>query len=180
MREPLCQLVGRFAVLAGVCLVAVGLSGVLAAGAGMALGKPWVAGDPPSVHYSTSRCADFLEYEPHARSCELAATEHHFGEIVTYRIAFGLMGAFILVACAVLARHRSRLLRTDRLPVAFDSTVAAVLFGAAAVWLIGYGIDQQRLGYHGAGFYLSGGAVSFAAAALASVRFVRAVASVAE
>ncbi len=62
---------------------------------------------------------------------------------------------------------------TDRLPVAFDATIASVLFGVAAAWLIGYGLDQQRLGYAGAGFYLSGGVVAFAAAALASARFVR-------
>jgi hypothetical protein len=160
-------------VLGGIGLVAVGLSGVLAAGAGITFGKSWVAGDPPSVHYSASRCADFLEYAPHARSCELAATEHHFGEIVDYRIAAGLLGALVLGTCALLIRRRRRLFRVDRLPLAFDATVAAILFGAAATFLVGYGLDQQRLGYQGAGFYLSGGVVALAAATLASVRFVR-------
>jgi len=173
MRELLGQLVGRCAVLVGIGLVAVGLSGVLAAGAGAVVGRSWVAGDPPTVHYSASRCAEFLEYEPHAGSCELAATEHHFGEIVDYRIAAGLVGASLLGGCALLTRRRWRLFRTDRLPVAFDATVASVLFGVAAAWLIAYGLDQQRLGYQGVGFYLSGGVVAFAAAVLASFRFVR-------
>jgi hypothetical protein len=179
MRELLPQLFGRFVVLGGIGLVAVGLSGVLAAGGGMAFGKSWVAGDPPSVHYSASRCADFSEYAPHARSCEVAATEHHFVEVVDFRIAAGLVGAFVLGACALLARRRSRLLRSDRLPLAFDATVAAVLFGAAALWLLGYGIDQQRLGYHGAGMYLSGGVVALVATAIASFRFARITTSIA-
>jgi heme A synthase len=173
MRELLRQLLGRFVLLGAVGLLAVGLSGVLAAGAGMAFGKSWVAGDPPTVHYSASRCSDFLEYAPHARSCELAATDHHFVEVVDDRIAAGLLGLVVLGACVFLARRRARLFRSDRLPVAFDSTVAAVMFGASAAWLLGYGLDQQRLGYHGAGFYLSGGVVALAAAALASARFLR-------
>ena len=164
---------GRFVVLGAVGLVAIGMSGVLAAAAGTAVGKSWVAGDPPSVRYSAARCADFLEYEPHARSCELAATEHHFVEVVDYRIAAGLVGAFTLGACVLLSRRRPSLFRSDRLPVAFDATVAAILFGAAAAWLLGYGLDQQRLGYDGAGLYLSGGVVALAATALAGSRFVR-------
>jgi hypothetical protein len=173
MRQLFSQLMGRAAVLGGIALVAVGLSGVLAAGAGAVFGRSWVAGDPPTVHYSASRCAEFLEYEPHAGSCELAATEHHYGEIVDYRIAAGLVGTLVLGGCALLKRRRWLLFRTDRLPVAFDATVASVLFGTAAAWLIGYGLDQQRLGYAGVGLYLSGGIVALVAAAAASFQFVR-------
>ena len=173
MRELLGQLFGRFVVLGGIGLAAVGLSGVLAAGAGLAFGKSWVAGDPPGVHYSAWRCTQFSEYAPHARSCQVAATEHHFVEVVDYRIVAGLLGAVVLGACALLARRGSRPLRSDRLPVAFDATVAAVVFGAAAAWLLGYGFDQQRLGYHGAGFYVSGGVVALAATATACIRFAR-------
>ncbi len=133
MRDVFRQLLGRFIVLGGVGLVAVGLSGLLAAGAGMLFGTSWLAGDPPAVHYSAARCRDFFEYAPHARSCELAATEHHFVEVVGYRIAAGFLGVLVLGACALLARRRPRLFRTDRLPAAFDATFAAGVFGVAAV-----------------------------------------------
>src|SRR4051812_29866084 len=135
MRELLRQLFGRAVVLGAIGLVAVGFSGVVAAAAGSAMGASWVAGDPPSVHYSAARCADFREYAPHAATCEQAATVHHLQEVVDYRIAAGLVGAAVLAACAYVRRRSPRWLSTDRLPVAFDATVAAVVFGAAALWL---------------------------------------------
>ncbi len=112
---------------------------------------------------------------PHARSCEQAATVHHLGEVVDYRIAAGLLGVIILSACVYLTRRGSRWLRTERLPLAFDATIATVCFGTAALWLVGFGIDQSVLGYHGAGFYLTGGIVAAVATALAATRFTRTV-----
>jgi hypothetical protein len=167
------QLFGRCLVLGALGLVAVGVSGLVAAAAGRAFGESWVAGDPPTVHYSAADCADYMEYAPRARSCEQAATVHHFSEVVDYRVAAGLVGALVFGACAVGSRRRERWFRIDRLPPAFDATVAAVLFGAAGVWLSGYGIDQQVLGYRGAGLYLSGAVVALVGAALASIRFAR-------
>jgi hypothetical protein len=175
MRELIRQLLGRAVVLGAVGLVAVGCSGVVAAAAGSVFGASWVAGDPPSVHYSAARCADFFEYAPHARSCEQAATAHHLDEVVDYRVAAGLVGAVVLVTCAYFTRRSSRWFRTDKLPVAFDATVAAVVFGAAALWLVGYSIDQTLLEYRGAGFYLSGGVVALVATGLAAMRFARVV-----
>lgn len=175
MRDLLRQLFGRTVVLGAVGLVAVGLSGVLAAVAGRVFGASWVAGDPPAVRYSATRCRDFLEYVPRARSCEQAATVHHFAEVVDYRIAAGLVGAFILAACTYLMRRSSRWLQTDELPVAFDATIATVLFAAGGLWLIGYGMDQTVLGYRGAGFYLTGGVVAAVFTVVAANRFVRSV-----
>src|SRR4051794_31678073 len=144
------------------------MSGVVAAIGGGLFGESWVSGDPPSVRYSPARCADFLEYAPHARSCETAATLHHYSEVIDYRIAAGVVGLAILWACRRLARRGWQLFRSNRLPTAFDETIAVALFGVAAVYLIGYGIDQQRLGYQGAGFYLSAGVVALVAAAFAA------------
>jgi hypothetical protein len=173
LRELGRQLFGRCLVLGALGLVAIGVSGGVAAAAGRVFGEAWVAGDPPTVHYTAADCADYMEYAPRAHSCEQAATVHHFSEVVDYRIAAGFVGAVVLGACAFFSRRRERLFRIDRLPRAFDATVAAVLFGAAGLWLSGYGIDQQVLGYRGAGFYISGAVVSLVAAALAGVRFAR-------
>jgi hypothetical protein len=173
MRELGAQVLGRCIALGAIGLIAIGLSGLVAAGAGKLFGESWVAGDPPSVHYSAASCADYMEYAPRARSCEQAATVHHFSEVVDYRVAAGLVGGLVLGASAYFSRRRARWFRTDRLPAAFDATVAAVLFGAAGLWLSGFGIDQQVLGYRGAGFYLSGAVVALVAAAVASTRFAR-------
>jgi hypothetical protein len=173
MRELGRQLFGRCLVLGALGLVAIGASGIVAAAAGRVFGESWVAGDPPTVRYTAADCADYMEYAPRAHSCEQAATVHHFSEVVDYRIAAGFVGAIVLGTCAFVSRRRRGLFRVDRLPPAFDATVAVVLFGAAGLWLSGYGIDQQVLGYRGAGTYLSGAVVALIAAALASVRFAR-------
>ncbi len=173
MRHLLGQVIGRFVILGALAMIAVGLSGVVATGAGAAFGEAFVAGDPPSVHYSTTACTDFLEYVPRAATCEQAATEHHFTEVVWYRVIVGVLGGLALAACLLLRRRRPHLLRADLLPVAFAETVAAVAFGLAAIGLVAYGVDQVALGYHGAGFFLSGGVIAMAAACAAAVRFAR-------
>ena len=171
MRHLLGQVIGRFVVLGALAMIGVGLSGVVAAGAGAAFGEAFVAGDPPSVHYSTTACADFLEYAPRAATCEQAATQHHFTEVVWYRIIVGVFGGIAVAAYLFVRRRRPSLLRADLLPAAFAETVAAVAFGLAGVGLVAYGVDQVALGYHGAGFFLSGGVIATAAACAAAVRF---------
>ncbi len=173
VRTILMQLLGRAVVLGAIALVAVGVSGGVAAAFGATAGASFVAGDPPGVHYSAARCADFREYAPHATSCEAAATEHHFTEVVRYRLAAGVAGLVLLGACLLVRRRIPGLFRSDRLPVAFDETIAAALFGAAGIWLLGYGVDRAALGYHGSGFFLSGACVALAIAAIAGMRFLR-------
>lgn len=174
MRTVLGQVAGRAVLLGAIALVAVGISGGVAAAMGALFGHSFVAGDEPGVRYSAARCADFFEYEPHAHTCEQAATEHHYGEVVSYRVAAGLFGALVLGACAFL-RRRPELFRTDRLPVAFDETVAALCFGGAAAFLLGNGLDRAIVGHDGAGMFLSGGVVAAIAAALAGMRFLQRV-----
>src|SRR5690242_1523002 len=112
--RPLARVVvDEGARLVGIALVAVGVSGLLPWGMGATAGKGFVAGDPPGVTYTTARCADVFEYAPHARSCEQAATEHHFGEVVDSRIAAGVLGAVVL---AVAAWRRRRHVPPNLLP----------------------------------------------------------------
>jgi hypothetical protein len=173
VRRLLVQLIGRAVVLGAVALVAIGVSGGVAAAFGVAGGKSFVAGDPPGTHYSATRCADYLEYAPHARTCEQAATEHHYGEVVGYRLAVGVLGLVILGAVSRIRRRRPELLATDRLPVAFDDTVAVTAFAGAALVLLGNGVDQLAQGNSGAGGWLSGGVVALVASGWFTARFLQ-------
>jgi len=175
MRTLIRQLVGSAVRLGAIGLVAVGLSGGVALLLGTVAGRSFVSGDAPSVSYTAARCAEYHEYEPSARTCEQAATAHHFGEVVDYRVAAGLLGGVVLGGVAVLRRRRPDLFATDRLPVAFDETVAATLFGAGGIWLLAFGIDQVAQGNNGAGFFLSGGIVAALAAAWFATKFQRRV-----
>jgi len=175
MRILIRQLVGSAVRLGAIGLIAVGLSGGVALLLGTVAGTSFVSGDAPSVRYTVARCADYREYAPSARTCEQAATAHHFGEVVDYRVAAGLLGGAMLGGLVVLRRRRPDLLATDRLPVAFEETVAATLFGAGGMWLLAFGIDQVALGDNGAGFFLSGGIVAVLAATWFAARFQRQV-----
>ena len=177
MRTLLRQLLTTAVRLGAIGLLAVGLSGGVAFLFGTVGTTSFVSGDAPNVRYTAARCAEYREYEPHAHTCEQAATEHHFGEVVEYRVAAGVFGAAALAAIAFVRRRRPVWFSSDRLPVAFDDTVGALVFGGAALWLLALGIDQATLGNNGAGFFLSGGLVSLPAAAWFAERFGRRVLS---
>jgi hypothetical protein len=157
------QLLGAAVVFAGVGLVAVGVSGALSAGLGATAGRAFVAGDAPGVHYSAGRCADLREYAPGARTCEAAATDHHFGEIVWYRVGAGVLGAAVLGAAAVTRRRRKLAGAVDPavLPRAFVPTVGATVFGGAAVALAVQSADLVVVDHaRGAGQFLTGAVVA--------------------
>ena len=150
--------------LAAVGLIAVGVSGLLAAMFGAALGRDFVAGDRPGVTSTSARCADLREYAPGANTCRDAATIHHYGEIVDYRIAAGLLGLGLL--CAYLFARRRRWTETSHLPAAFTSTVGVSVFGLAGVALLAFSANLAVLGdLSSVGQYLSGGIVSAVVAA---------------
>jgi hypothetical protein len=90
-------------VLGAVGLVAIGASGLVAELLGRLFGAGFVAGDLPGVTYTRQRCAQYLEYFPNAGGCEQAATLHHWGEVVEYRVAVGVVGAFVLGAYHAVA-----------------------------------------------------------------------------
>jgi len=170
-RSVVTELVFAAARLAGVGLVAVGVSGLLAWGMGAVAGKAFVSGDAPGVVYTAARCRDFFEYAPHAKTCAQAAATHHFGEIVWYRVAAGLFGGLVIAVTARVARRRGR---GALLPATFVPTVAAATFGIAAAWLLGQGADLVRLDVNGGGgAYLSGGVVALAVALWFAVPVVK-------
>jgi hypothetical protein len=162
--------------LAGVGLVAIGASGLLAELLGRLLGAGFVAGDLPGMTYTPERCAEFLEYFPDAGSCEQAAALHHWGEVVEYRVAVGVLG--LLVLGAFLLWRRGRGGRPPEylgvLPDGFAATVATSLYGVAAAVLALEGLDALLVaGGDGAGQWLSGAVVALAMAVLYGVSLYR-------
>lgn len=151
--------------LAATGLLAIGVSGALAGGMGASFGKTFVAGDPSDITYTKARCADYFEYEPSARTCEQAATLHHYGEVVFYRLAAGVLGLMVLGAYLWARRRWAWVSERGALPEGFEATVGATLFGLAAALLLGQSASQLAIGEtRGTGAYLSAGIVSVAVA----------------
>jgi hypothetical protein len=153
-------------------LLAIGISGVVAGIFGWAFGRSFVAGDPPGVTYTAARCADFLEYSPGATTCREAAEWHHYGEIVQYRLATGLLGVLLLAAYA-LARRK---LRGDptALPPGFEATIGTAMYGAAALYLLATSMNGALVHETaGIGGWLSGGLVAAIMAAVYGIALYR-------
>jgi hypothetical protein len=169
----------RSAVLLGaVGLIAIGASGALAELLGRLFGPAFVAGDLPGVTYTAQRCAEFLEYFPDAGGCEQAAALHHWGEVVEYRVAAGVLG--LLVLGAFLLWRRSQGGRPPEylgaLPDGFAATAATSLYGVAAAVLALESLDALLVaGGDRAGQWLSGAVVALAMAVLYGVSLYRTV-----
>ena len=168
------QLVLAAMLLGGIGLTAIGVSGLVAAAVGAAFGERFVSGDTAGVTYTPERCAELREYAPQARTCEEAATTHHFGEVVDYRLAAGVLGLLALGLWSLLRRRRQD--DPGLLPAGLVAGIGAAAFGAAAAVLL---LESAGLlafgGGAGAGQYLSGALVSLPLAAAFAVGFYRAL-----
>jgi PadR family transcriptional regulator PadR len=89
----------------------------------------FVAGDLPGMTYTPERCAEFLEYFPDAGSCAKAAALHHWGEVVEYRVAAGVLGLLVLGAFLLWRRRARPPEYLGVLPDGFAATVATSLYG---------------------------------------------------
>jgi hypothetical protein len=126
----------------GVILVAVGVSGLVSELFGRLYGAGFVAGDAPGVTYTPDRCAEFLEYAPHAGSCAEAAAQHHWGEVVIGRVAAGVLGLLALLLLWALRRGGilgTRAWTPPRLAVALPLAAA---FAAVGVLFTGLSVVQ--------------------------------------
>ena len=170
------SLAWQLAFVAGVGLVAIGVSGLLALSMRAAFGTAFVAGDAEGVTYTASRCADFLDYYPNAGGCEAAASDHHADEVVWYRIAAGVVGALVLAVRWMLGRRRPAW-RSAPIPRAVVAAMGASLFGLAAVVLGGQGLGVLLIEgtRHGPGQWISAGVVSLSVFAAFSVSLWRAL-----
>ena len=169
----------RAAVLLGaVGLVAIGASGALAELLGRLFGAAFVAGDLPGMTYTPQRCAEFLEYFPDAGSCAKAAAVHHWGEVVEYRVAVGVLGLLVLGALTLWQRRRrgQEPQYLGVLPDGFSATVATSLYGVAAAVLALQSLDSFLVaGGDGTGQWLSGAIVAAALAIAYGIALYRIV-----
>jgi hypothetical protein len=154
------------ALVAGIGLVAIGVSGGVAAAMGAVAGKKFVAADAPGVVYTPQRCAEYRALVPDAATCEQAALEHHYQEVVGYRADAGVLGLLVLAGWWFVRRRRVRSGRSAALPAAYTALGGAVLFGVAALGLLGMGAMQSVFAHDsGEGQLLSGGVVALVVAA---------------
>lgn len=151
-------------------LLAVGASGLLAELAGRLFGAHLVAGDGPGVTYTAQRCADLLRLVPDAPTCARAAELHHWGEVVQYRVAAGLLGLLALALYALARRVGPLRAPGWRPPAAPLALVAVALFGLAAAALTLPDLARAAAGDPaGIGADLSAGLVALVAAAAAAL-----------
>ena len=143
--------------LVAIGLLAIGVNGVLAAGADAAFGDRFVAGDLPGITYTAARCAELREYAPAATSCAAAAAAHHTTEVIWYRIAAGVVGFVLLAAWWWKWRRRGAYPRSGVLAV-----VGAATFGLGAAALGALALDAlaQDPGRAGAGQWLTASLVA--------------------
>ena len=175
---PLASLLRQLAFaaffLGSIGMLAVGVSGVVAAGMHAAWGPRFVAGDLPDVTYTPQRCAELAALAPLSPSCLVAAARHHTTEVETYRIAAGMVGAVGVAVCVLFRRRRSAFADVSALPHGLVPAIGATVFGVATLALIAQAM--QGIGWHttaGLGQWLSAAIVSAACAAVFTVELLR-------
>lgn len=148
--------------LAALALVAIGVSGGVAALMNAAGGAHFVGALPAT--YSRSVCSSYLHLHPSATSCQQAAMLETAQDAVALRVLTGAVGIVILGAALAWRRQlRGRGVRIAGIDEA-AAGVAAVGFGGAAVLLLGQAVDLAvQHGSGGVGWYLSGGVIALAA-----------------
>jgi hypothetical protein len=142
--------------LTGTGLLAIGLSGVVAAGMNAAFGRDFVGGTPAGTTWNAGDCRHLLAVQPAARDCARAAVLENSADAVSLRMLAGGVG--LLLFLAYLLANRRRVTSGNRvLPAAFVPAVASVVFGAAGIALAGMAADAALVNHlRGAGFSLSG------------------------
>jgi hypothetical protein len=162
--------------LGAIALVAIGASGLIAELFGQVFGARFVSGDLPGSTYTPERCAEFLEYFPRAGSCARAAELHHWGEVVQYRVAAGVLGLLVLGGYALWRRRRREPRYLGVLPDGFSATVATTLYGAAAAGLLLQSIGGLVFAKGvGDGQWLSGGVVALVMATVYGASLYRTI-----
>jgi hypothetical protein len=164
-RLPLRAFVRPAVGLAAIGAIAVGLSGVVSELFGRVWGAGFVAGDLPGIAYTTARCAVLQAAYP-GLDCSQAAAEHHWGEVVEYRVLAGILGLVLLIVWRLLPREAP-------LPAGFVPALgaAAFLLGAGATGLQAANAAVQ--GWQGTGAWLSAVVVALPLAVVFAVVALR-------
>jgi hypothetical protein len=174
MPVVLRQLLLAACLLSAIGCIAIGASGAISGAMDAAFGPKFVAGDLPSITYTSERCAEYRVLAPHEESCRSAAARHHTNEVETFRVAVGLMGILALGVWAFLRRRWLAGPATGALPAALVPGVGTSVFGVAALVLASQAM--QSIGWHttaGLGQWLSAAVVSAAVAGAFGLTLLR-------
>jgi hypothetical protein len=155
LHSPGRRLLSTVWLLAGMGLVAVGLSGILAAAFGAVRGWEFVAGDPAGLSYTAERCAQYLRIAPDAATCRAAALIDHYSEVVDQRVVAGVAGALLIAAYLVWRRRGGTPPSRQLLGV-----MGVACFGLAALWQLTSASTAASLDQGMVGAWLAGGLVS--------------------
>ncbi len=159
MRSFLRRTASQLVPLAAVGLVAIGLSGVVARAMTALWGRTFMFADPAGTTYPVSDCRSWLSLHPSAGSCTNAYLAESQADGLLARYAAGILG-LVLLGVVVLIRRRRGAPVFGRLPL-LSSFTGTILFLAAALGLVGLGVDSIRTSDgHGAGQWLSGAVIA--------------------
>jgi hypothetical protein len=159
MEQPQRRAVALLALqFVAIGLLAIGVSGALAAGTRALWGDRFLAGDFGGQTYTAARCEDLREYAPSAATCRDAAAIHHTDEVIVGRIAAGVLGIGVLGLWVLLRRRGQH----AALPAALVPAIGVTAFGLAAAMCAVFAFNCLRVDARasGAGQWLTAGLVS--------------------
>jgi len=149
------------ALVAGIALVAVGISGLVAwllvvVRGDQFLTAPWGPGT-----YTAADCARWMAADP-GHNCVAAMLDDHVGDILLQRMAAGVLGVLALAGYAVLRRRWRDRATMTALPAGSAEAVGAFLALLATLGMIAAAVDleiTQRGAGAGQPFSLAAGAL---------------------
>lgn len=172
IRSFLTRIATQLVPLAGVGLIAIGLSGLVARAMTGLWGRTFMFANPPGTTYPAAACRYWQSIHPSAGSCTNAYLAESQADGLLARYAAGVLGLVLLGAVVVIRRRRG-LPIFGHLPL-LTSFTGSITFLAAALGLLGLGIDSIRTtDSHGAGQWLSGAVIALPLAIVYGFSFLR-------
>lgn len=157
-------LAAQLIALAGIGLVAIGISGLLEGAIARIWGQTFAVADPPGTLHSATACRYWESIHPHATTCAQAYVAESMSDGLLQRYAAGLLGLVVLLVWTFVRRRRRLPLiapLTGVVPAAFGMAA----FGVSAAIFAALAGDRIRVSAgNGAGQWLSAAAVATVAA----------------
>jgi len=151
--------------LAGIGLIAVGISGLVVLVMNLAFGREFTGQAPTGVSFPRADCAYWMRLWPGAHTCATAHMLEASSDAVVLRVGAGLMGVALLVLYSIVRVEQRRrgqgpvVVLAGYFPLLAAGVFSVGALGLAVAQLTGFTITQ------GPGTYLSGAIVAAAAAA---------------
>jgi hypothetical protein len=162
--------------VAGVALVAVGVSGAISWVLAAIRGGDFVTAPFPPGSYTAADCARWLAGDPGRHSCVTAMTHDHVGDILLSSFAAGILGVVTLLAFWRLRRRWRDRSTLTALPIGSAEAAGAFLACLVLVITLGTAVDAEMVQRGvGAGQPFSQAAAALAAAIFFLLRLRRAV-----